>query len=87
MSNQDKHRLLLPVAVRQVPGKLNIDVAANNASFDDDIADSVDVCTGEIKDGDQISMPHLLKLGVGVIVEGQATTFPSQDIARVNHSL
>ncbi|MGR9437963.1 hypothetical protein ACU8V1_23595 [Rhizobium leguminosarum] len=87
MSNQDKHRLLLPVAVRQVPMKLNIDVRNNTASIDEDIAGPVDVWTREIKDGDEISMPHMLKLGIGVIIEGEAMPFPLKDIERVNASV
>lgn len=87
MSNQDKHRLLLPVAVRQVPMKMTIDEASNTASIDEDIDGAVEVWTKEIKNGDEISMPHMLKLGIGLIIEGEPKPFPLRDIERVNKSV
>lgn len=87
MSNQDKHRLLLPVAVRQVPMKMTIDEASNTATIDEDIAGAAEVWTKEIKDGDEIIMPNMLKLGIGLIIEGEAMPFPLQDIERLNASV
>jgi len=43
MSNQDKHRLLLPIAVRQVPMKLTTDEVSNTARIEEDIFGSIDV--------------------------------------------
>jgi hypothetical protein len=84
MSNQDKHRLLLPVTVRQVPMKLTIDEESNTASINDDIEGSAAVWTKEIKDGDEIVMPTMLKLGIGLLIEGEEMPFPLQDIERLN---
>ncbi|TIP14308.1 hypothetical protein [Mesorhizobium sp.] len=87
MSNQDKHRLLLPVAVHQVPMKLTIDEASNTASIDEDIAGAVDVWTRRVRDGDEIVMPHMLSMGIGVLIEGEPMPFPLKHIERVNHSV
>ncbi|MEO8757850.1 MAG: hypothetical protein ABI398_08885, partial [Devosia sp.] len=87
MSNQDKHRLLLPVAVRQVPMKLTIDEASNTASIDPNIAGAEEVWGRPIQDGDEILMPHTLNLGVGVLIEGVPLPFPLKDIERVNASV
>jgi hypothetical protein len=87
ISNQDKHRLLLPVAVRQVPMKMTIDEVKNTASIDEDIDDALEVWTKEIRDGDQIAMPNMLKLGIGLIIEGEPKPFPLRDIERVNGSV
>ncbi|MGW9946533.1 hypothetical protein J2W92_001870 [Rhizobium leguminosarum] len=87
MSNQDKHRLLLPVAVRQVPMKMTIDKASNTASIEEDIDGAAEVWTKEIKNGEEISMPHMLKLSIGLIIEGEPKPFPLRDIERVNKSV
>ena len=86
-SNQDKHRLLLPVAVRQVPMKIAIDEASNTASINEDIDGAAEVWTKEIKNGDEIAMPHMLKLGIGLIIEGEPKPFPLRDIERVNKTV
>lgn len=87
MSNQDKHRLLLPVAVHQMPLKLTIDEASNTATIDEDIAGAVDVWTRQVRDGDEILMPHMLNLGIGVLIEGEPMPFPLKHIERVHHSV
>lgn len=87
MSNQDKHRLLLPVAVRQVPLKIAVDEASKTASIIEDIEAAVDVWRKEIRNGDEITMPSLLKLDIGLILEGEQMPFPLRDIVRVNRTV
>lgn len=87
LSNQDKHRLLVPVAVRPVPMRLKINEAENTASIHEDLSGTLEVWRAEIKDGDKITMPQMRSLGVGVIIEGGETPFPLQDIERVNQAV
>ncbi|KQW71215.1 hypothetical protein ASD52_26060 [Ensifer sp. Root142] len=62
-------------------------MAESTASIDDDIAGAVEVWTREIKNRDQLAMPHMLELGVGVIVESEAMPVPWKDIERVSLSV
>jgi len=87
LSNQDKHRLLLPVTVRQVPMTMTIDEASNTASIDEDIDGAVEVWIKEIKNGDEMPMPEMLKLGIALIIEDEPRPFPLRDIERVNKSV
>ncbi|WP_099539919.1 MULTISPECIES: hypothetical protein [Stenotrophomonas] len=87
MSNQDKHRLLLPVAVRQMPMKIAIDAATNTGAIVEDIDGAPGVWATEIKNGDEISMPTVLKLDIGLILEDGPEAFPLRDIVRVNRSV
>lgn len=87
MSNQDKHRLLLPLAVSQMPMKIKIDVASNTASFEEDIDCAAEVWRREVKDGDVISMANTLKLDIGLIIEGEPNPFPLRHIERLNKSV
>lgn len=77
MSNQDKHRLLLPVAVRQMPMKIAIDEATNTGAIVEDIDGAPAVWATEIKNGDEISMPSVLKLDIGLILEDGPESFPA----------
>lgn len=87
MSNQDKHRLLLPVAIRKVPLKITVDKANNTAAIEEDIEGNFDLRTKEIKDGDEMPMPNMLKLDIGLVIEGEPNIFPIQDLLRVNNSV
>ena len=87
MSNQDKHRLLLPLDVRQMPLKMVVDQVNNTASIVVDIDNAAEVWGKKIKDGDVISMPNMLKLDIGITIEGETNPFPLRDIERLNNSV
>lgn len=86
MSNQDKHRLLLPVDVRRMPMKIAID-EANTPSIVEDIDGAGGVWAKEVKNGDEIPMPHMLKLDIGLVLEGEPKPFPLREIVRVNRTV
>jgi len=67
--------------------KMTIDEVKNTASIDADIDGALEVWTKEVRDGDQIAMPNMLKLGIGLIIEAEPKPFPLRDIERVNRSV
>lgn len=87
MSNQDKHRLLLPVRVSQMPMKIAIDDASNTATIVEDIDGASGAWAKEVKNGDEISMPSILKLDIGLVIEGEPRPLPLRDILRVNRAV
>lgn len=87
MSNQDKHRLLLPLAVSQMPMKITTDMIRNTASFEEDFDGAPEVWRKEIKNGDVISMANMLKLDIGLIIEGEPNPFPLRHIERLSKSV
>lgn len=87
MSNQDKHRLLLPLAISQMPMKITTDVTRNTASFEEDIDGAPEVWRKEIKNGEVVSMANTLKLDIGLIIEDEPNPFPLRHIERLNKSV
>ncbi len=67
--------------------KIAIDEATNTGAIVEDIDGAPGVWATEIKSGDEISMPTVLKLDIGLILEDGPEAFPLRDIVRVNRSV
>ena len=74
VSNQDKHRLILPVMLRRMPMRIEINAEANTADFVPDI-DREDIWAAPLVDGDIIEMGNILALRPGFHIDGDPAPY------------
>jgi hypothetical protein len=86
LSNQDKHRLLVKMEVRQYPMRVEVDHKANTAGFVPDLEGQPTVWFQPLKDGDLITMLPVLNLKVGLVLSEISTPFAIPAIDQVNWS-
>lgn len=68
LSNQDKHRLIMPVLLRRMPMKVEVDAERNTADIVPDVEMEA-VWTTPIQDGDVVEMGSMFALRPGFQIE------------------
>lgn len=74
LSNQDKHRLIMPVLLRRMPMKIEIDAKRNTADIIPD-AEMEAVWREPIQDGDVVELGGMLALRPGFQIEGDPVPY------------
>ena len=69
ISNQDKHRLIVPTFIRQFPVKFKIDCEAGSADLATDHEGQPDVWDRELKNRDILVMPNVLNFRMGTVID------------------